>query len=147
VYSPRTLDDSLAKQLGQPRFRTHLLVGFAILAFLLAMAGIYGVVSFQVGQRTHEMGIRIALGASHGRVLRMMIWQGMMPTLIGLGFGLLSSIGLSQFLSAMLYGIRPLDPVTYVGSSILLAGCSLVASYIPTRRVMQLDPSQALRWE
>lgn len=147
VDPPRLFEDQIATELAQPRFQTHFFGGFTILAFLLAMAGIYGIISFHISQRTIEMGIRIALGASPGRVLRMMIWQGMIPTVIGLAFGLLSAIWLSHFLSGMLYGIRPLDPATYVGASILLAGCSLLAIYLPTRRVMHIDPSQALRWE
>src|SRR5208282_3006082 len=125
-----------------------LLLGiFAGLAFLLAVVGIYGIVSYSVSQRTHEIGIRMALGAKRDDVLRLLLAQGMAPTLIGIAVGLFAAFGLTRLLSSFLYGVRPTDLVTFVVVSALFIAVAAIATYIPARRASKVDPMVALRYE
>jgi len=147
VADMRTLESVVNASLAQPRLNTLLLTGFAALALLLAAIGIYGVISYSVAQRTREIGIRMALGAPRGKVFRLVVGEGMVLALAGLGVGLLAAAGLTRLMSSLLYGVRPGDPLTYLAVSLLLAGIAFVASYGPARRATKVDPMVALRYE
>jgi putative ABC transport system permease protein len=147
VADVMTLEGVLSKSVAEPRFRTLVLGFFAGLALSLALVGIYGVMSYAVAQRTHELGIRMALGAERGNVLKLVVRQGLALTFIGLGAGLVVALALTRFLVSFLYGVRPTDPATFVAVSFALAAAGLVASYIPARRATKVDPIVALRYE
>ena len=127
--------------------RTALLVVFGLLALMLAAIGIYGVISYTVVQRTHEMGLRAALGASACDQLRLVLKGGMILTAIGMGIGIAGAFVLTRLLASLLFGVEPRDPVTFVAVAALLAGIALLACYIPARRSYQVDPMAALRYE
>ena len=137
----------LARRLSEPRFNTLLLGSFAALGLLLAAIGIYGVVSFLVTQRTHEFGIRMALGAQAANVLKLVLGQAMLLSLIGVGLGLLASMALTRLMSDLIYGVQPTDPLTLIAVALLLAVITIIASYIPARRATKVDPLVALRYE
>jgi putative ABC transport system permease protein len=147
VSNIRTMEQVLADSVAQPRIFTLLLGVFAALALALASVGIYGVVSYSVSQRTHEVGVRLALGAEQFDVLRLVVGQGMLLTGIGLGIGLAGAMALTRFLSSFLYGVRPTDPITFAAVALALAGVALLATYIPARRAMKVDPVVALHYE
>jgi putative ABC transport system permease protein len=141
------MDDRLAEFLAQPRFRTVVLGAFAGLALLLAAIGIFGVLSQSVSQRTHELGIRMALGAERGQVLWLIVRQGMSLAIAGTGIGLLAALAADRLLAAMLYGVKPTDPMTMASVCLVLVAVALLASYIPARRATKVDPVVALRYE
>ena len=147
ISSMGTMEQLISQSVTAPRFRTLLLGIFAGLAFLLAVVGIYGIVSYSVSQRTHEIGIRMALGAKRDDVLRLLLAQGMAPTLIGIAVGLFAAFGLTRLLSSFLYGVRPTDLVTFVVVSALFIAVAAIATYIPARRASKVDPMVALRYE
>jgi ABC-type antimicrobial peptide transport system permease subunit len=124
-----------------------LLALFGTLSLALASVGIYGVVSYAVAQRTREVGIRMALGAGRGEVLRRLVSEGLLLTLAGLGVGLVAALALARLMTSMLYGVTPSDPATFLTVSVLLAGVAFLASYIPARRATKVDPMVALRCE
>lgn len=142
-----TLDRMLADQLAEPRFQTQLMGSFALLALLLAVVGIYSVNAYAVTQRRHEIGVRLALGASQGAVLRQIIGQGMRPAAIGIGAGIVGAIAVASLLKSVLVGVSATDPVTLVGVAALLAAVAAVACYIPARKAARIDPAEALRPE
>jgi putative ABC transport system permease protein len=127
------------------RFYAILLGTFAAIAAILGAIGIYGVLAYAVGQRTQEIGIRMALGAERGAVLQMVLRHGIALMTLGIGLGLAGAAGLARYLSGMLFDLTPLDPATYVAVAILFAAVALVASYLPARRATLIDPMVALR--
>jgi predicted permease len=139
----RIISDSVSAQ----RFSMILMAIFATLALTMASVGIYGVISYSVNQRTHEIGIRMALGAEKGDVLRMVIGQGLKLTLIGVAIGIAGALALTRFLSSLLYGVKPTDPLTFIAVSLILTAVALLACYIPARRAAKVDPMVALRCE
>jgi putative ABC transport system permease protein len=141
------LDDVLVASRAQPRFSTSLLVLFASFALGLAMVGIYGVTSYSVGQRTREIGIRMALGARASENLRLIIRQGFQQVAAGVMLGLVASMGLMHTLSGMLFGVTPTDPAVYLFVAVALAAIALLACAIPARRATKVDPMVALRHE
>jgi predicted permease len=147
VYGTESMNDVISDSLSTQRFAMILLGVFASLALVLASIGIYGVISYVVGQRTREIGIRMALGAERGRVLQMVLLQAGRMVLLGLGIGLLAAIGLTRLMSAMLFGVSSFDPLTLVGVVVLLAMVALLACYWPARRATKIDPVVALRYE
>ena len=143
----RSMAEILAESVAQPRDQTMLVGLFGITGLILAAVGIYGVTSYTVSQRTREIGIRMALGANRNDVLRLVVGQGFKLTLLGVGIGILSALGLTRFLSASLYGIKATDPMTFALLSLVLASVALIASYIPARRATKVDAMLALRHE
>jgi predicted permease len=143
----RTLDEMMARVLVPWRFSMTLIGTFAALALVLAAAGIYGVISYTVGQRTNEIGIRMALGAQPADVFRMILRQGMGVVLTGVGVGLAGAFYLTRFMVSQLYGVRPTDAITFVTIPVILIVVALAASYLPARRATRVDPVIALRYE
>jgi putative ABC transport system permease protein len=141
----RPLDEVIGASLTQRRFNMTLLTVFAGIALVLAIAGIYGTVSYAVAQRTQELGIRVALGATGHDVLRLVLWDGLKPVVLGLIVGLIGAIGLSRSLDRLVYGISTSDPATFVALPLLLATVAVVASLIPALRAARVDPMTALR--
>jgi len=142
-----TMPELLSQSVAQPRFYTGLLTSFAVIAFALAALGIYGVVSYTVTQRVHELGIRIALGADKRDVLKLVLGKGMVLTLAGLAIGLGGSLALTRLISGLLFGISPTDPPTFAVVTLLLMGVALLACYVPARRATKVDPIVSLRCE
>jgi putative ABC transport system permease protein len=142
-----TLEVSLWENVAAPRLRTLLFGIFAGLAVALAMAGIYGVMAFVVGQRANEIGLRMALGASPFTVMAMVMRQGLALAAIGLAIGLAGAVAATRLLTQLLFEVKPGDPLTYAGVSVLLAFVALAASYFPARRATKVDPLSALRQE
>ncbi|HEY2713723.1 MAG TPA: ABC transporter permease [Chthoniobacterales bacterium] len=147
VFNAVSLEDGLADSLWQPRLRAWLLGFFSCFALLLAASGLYGVVAFGVAQRMREIGIRLALGATPGGVLSLVVRQGMRAVVIGLMLGVLAAWSLARALEATLYGIGRTDPWSYGGASLLLFTAALVACWLPARRAAHLNPGEALRME
>jgi putative ABC transport system permease protein len=147
IYRLSTMQQKLAGTLERSRFDTFLLALFAATALLLSSVGIYGVLSYTVAQRTREIGIRVALGATREHVLRDVLGHGLRLTAIGLAIGLIAAISGTRLLSALLYGVRSTDPVTFAAVSAVLLVVALFASYLPARRAMRVDPLVALRYE
>jgi predicted permease len=147
VEGIHTLHDDLEESLHQDRLVTALCSVFGAVALALACVGLYGVLSFGVARRTNEMGIRVALGARPRDILWMVTGQGVRLAVIGLGFGIIGAMVVTRYLSSLLYGIRPTDPLTFLGVSVVLIGVALLACYIPARRATKVDPLVALRYE
>ncbi len=147
VLMTRTMADIYSDSVAQRRFNTALIVAFAALALLLAMVGVYGLMAFAVAQRTHEMGVRIALGAQRGDVLKLVLGRGLRLALLGIVFGLAAAFFLTRFLSKLLFNVAQTDPATFIVVSLCLGGIALFASYIPARRAGRVDPMVALRCE
>jgi putative ABC transport system permease protein len=147
VWGMRSLEDVVAGTRGQPVFLATLLAVFAGVALLLAGVGIYGVMSYAVAQRTHEIGIRLALGASGRRVLGEVVARAAKLTAAAVAIGLVAAVAGGRFASAVLFGVRPSDPVTLLSAAAVLAFVSLVACYVPARRASRVDPVVALAEE
>jgi predicted permease len=147
IFSIRSMDQLLGNSLEQRRLMLMLLVGFAVLALLLATIGIYGVISYTVRQHTHELGVRMALGAQTGDVLKLVLAQGLKLVLLGIVIGLPAALALTRLMETLLFGVHPADPVTFVVITLLLMGVALLACYIPARRATKVDPMVALKYE
>ncbi len=146
-YQPDTMDNIISRSLAARRFAMILLAVFAALALLLSSIGIYGVISYIAGQRTHEIGIRIALGAQRSDVLKIVLGQGARLALIGVAIGLAAAAGLTRLMTTILYGVSTTDPLTFAAVAVVLTLVALAACYIPARRAMRVDPMVALRYE
>jgi putative ABC transport system permease protein len=147
IRRPLLLEKAIAGSVAPQRFLTTLLLLFAGLALMLAMVGIYGVMSYSVAQRTQEIGIRIALGAQASDVLKLIVGQGLILALIGVGFGVAAAFGLTRVIASLLYGVSATDPATFAAIALLLTSVALAACYIPARRATKVDPMEALRCE
>jgi len=147
VFGERTLEQLVSDSLSRRRFALQVVGLFGILALLLASVGIYGVIAYSVNQRTREIGIRVALGASRTAILRWVLKQGLLLIAAGIAIGLLAAFAATRLLRTMLFGIGPTDVVTYVGLALLLTAVALIACYIPARRATRVDPLVALRAE
>jgi predicted permease len=145
VHAPENMEKIVADSISNKRFTMTLLGVFALLALLLASIGIYGVLSYMVGQRTKEIGVRLALGAQKFDVLRMVLKDGARMTLAGILIGLVGALALTRLMGTMLYGVRPTDPVTFVSVAAGLTAIAMLACYVPARRAMKVDPMEALR--
>jgi putative ABC transport system permease protein len=147
INSPSTLEQVMSESVAQPRFRTFLLGLFAAIALLLAAIGIYGVIAYSVAQRTHEIGIRMALGAQRVDVLRLVAGRGLRLTLAGLAIGVVVALAVTRLLSTLLFGVGPTDPLTFAAMAVLLCAVAVVACAEPAHRAMRVDPMVALRYE
>jgi predicted permease len=147
ITRPQTMNEVIAGTLARRRFSMTLLNAFAVVALLLASVGLYGVISYLVGQRTHELGVRIALGAGRRAVLRLVINHGMKMALGGVAIGLIAAFGLTRLMANMLYGVSPTDPVTFAAIALLLAAVAMAACLVPAWRATKVDPLVALRHE
>ena len=147
VYGVRPMEDVVANSIATQRLAMMLLSVFSTLALVLSAIGIYGVISYLAGQRTHEIGVRMALGASSADVLKMVLGEGMRITLVGVGIGIVAALGLTRLIAKIIYGVGAADPITFGVVTILLTGVALLACYIPARRAMRVDPIIALRYE
>jgi putative ABC transport system permease protein len=147
VYGGQTMEEIIADSLAARRFSMILLGIFAALALLLSSIGIYGVISYFVGQRTREIGIRVALGAQKLDVLRLVIGQGTRMALLGVGAGVVAGLLLTRLMAKMLYGVSATDPWTFAAVAALLLGVTTLACYVPARRATRVDPVVALRYE
>jgi predicted permease len=147
IFGVRTMEQIIAAGLAERRFTMLLLIIFASTALVLAAIGIYGVMSYAVTRRTHELGVRMALGATRGDVLRLVVREGMVLAVIGMAAGLAAALVLTRLMSSLLYGVRPADPLTLLSVSLALGGVAFLASFIPARRATQVDPMGALRCE
>jgi putative ABC transport system permease protein len=147
VSDVRTMEDRIGQSIARMRFQTSLLAAFASIAVVLAVIGVYGVMAYSVEQRTHEIGVRLALGAEPQRLQRWITGQGMRLAGVGLIAGLITAAAATRALHSLLYGVEPGDPATFVTAALLLAAACLFASYLPARRATAVDPAMALRGE
>jgi putative ABC transport system permease protein len=147
LFDAAAMDALLTRELATQRFSAALLSAFALFALLLAAVGIYGVMAYTVSQRTHEIGVRMALGAAPGNVLKMILARGLALALVGVSTGLTASFLLTRFLRSLLYGVQPTDPLTFVVVALTLLGVAFLACWLPARRAMRVDPMVALRYE
>ncbi|MEO5897425.1 MAG: ABC transporter permease [Vicinamibacterales bacterium] len=145
IDSARPMNEVVSTSVAEPRFRTMLLGGFAVTALVLAAVGVYGLISFSVAQRTREIGIRVALGARPAQVMAPIVREGMTLAAIGVGLGLVGAVFATRLLSTLLFGVKPNDPLTFGGVAALMFGVALLASYLPSRRALRVDPLTALR--
>jgi predicted permease len=147
VFGAQTLDEMVSASLSQRRFAIEMVGLFALTALLLAGLGIYGVISYIVSERTHEIGVRLALGAQKQNILHMVLRQGLRLAIAGAAAGLMLALVVSHWMAGLLYGVRPVDPLTFTAVALLLIAVALLACYVPARRAIRVDPLVALRYE
>jgi ABC-type antimicrobial peptide transport system permease subunit len=147
IYDAKTLTEHLELPLLPARITASMLGAFGILSLFLAAVGVFGVMSYVVSRRAHEIGVRLALGARPGAVLRLLLRQGMTPVAIGVAIGLIGALGLTRLMSSLLFGVSPTDPLTFAGVAALLVTVALLACYLPARRAMKVDFATSLRHE
>ncbi|HXU21138.1 MAG TPA: FtsX-like permease family protein, partial [Verrucomicrobiae bacterium] len=147
MYGAQPLEEVISDSLASRRFSMILLGVFAAIALVLSAIGIYGVISYVVGQRTHEIGIRLALGAHPGDVMRLILGQATRLALIGVAIGIAAALALTRLMTKIIFGVNAHDPLTFAGVAFVLVIVALAACYIPARRAMRTDPMVALRYE
>jgi putative ABC transport system permease protein len=147
LYDVQTMDEIVFRSMAPRRFNMLLLTIFAGVALLLALVGVYGVLAYSVGQRTAEIGLRVALGATPRSVLTLIVGQGMRPIMVGIAIGMAGAVGLSHFVSSLLFNVKPVDPLTYGAVALLVAVAALLSCYVPALRALRVDPVAALRQE
>jgi putative ABC transport system permease protein len=147
IYEVRTMEERLFESVTQPRFRTALLGAFAALALVMAVVGLYAVMAVSVAQRTHELGIRVALGAQRCDVIGLVLRQGMKLAGLGVVIGLAGAWALSRVLTTLLYEVKPTDPLTFLAVPVLLIAVAILACWLPARQAARVDPITALRQE
>jgi ABC-type antimicrobial peptide transport system permease subunit len=147
IYGDQTMESIIAESIAERRFAMILLGAFAVLALGLATIGIYGVIAYVVGQRTQEIGIRMALGAQRRDVLGLILWQGTRLALGGVAIGTAAAFALTRLMSRLLYGVAATDPLTFALLAAILTLVAVAACYLPARRATRVDPVAALRWE
>jgi putative ABC transport system permease protein len=145
VFAIRPLEEYVATSIGPQKFYATLVGIFAAVALALAAVGLYGVIAYAVSQRTHELGVRVALGATRGRIAGMVVKQGLGLTIGGAAVGVVAAVLVTRVLSALLYGVSALDPLTFAIVLLVLLGVAMVASYVPARRAARVDPLVAMR--
>jgi putative ABC transport system permease protein len=145
VFAVRPLEDYVATSIGPQRFYATLVGIFAAVALALAAVGLYGVIAYAVSQRTHELGVRVALGATSSRIASMVVAQGLSLTIGGAVVGVVAAVMVTRVLSALLYGVSALDPFTFIAVLLILIAVAAVASYVPARRAARVDPLVAMR--
>jgi putative ABC transport system permease protein len=143
----QTMDEVVSQSVAPRRFNMFLLSIFAAVALLLALIGVYGVLAYSVGRRTAEIGLRIALGATPRSVMALIVGQGMRPIMVGIAIGMAGAVGLSHFVSSLLFNVKPVDPLTYGAVALLVAVAALLSCYVPALRALRIDPVAALRQE
>jgi putative ABC transport system permease protein len=143
----RTMDQVFGASVAQPRFSMLVVALFALLALVLSAVGIYGVMAYSVSRRAHEIGVRMALGARRGQVLKLVLKEGMTLVALGIAIGLFGAFALTRLLATLLFGVSAKDPITFIAVSTLLAAVAFIACYIPARRATKVDPLVALRYE
>ena len=147
LFNIKLMEQRVSEAAAQPRFRTLLLGIFAALALILASVGIYGIISYSVTERTHEIGLRVALGAQRKHIFKLIVVQGMKLVLIGVGIGLVGAFILTRVMSTFLFGVSATDPLTFGGITLLLLVVAFLACYLPARRATRVDPMVALHYE
>lgn len=147
IYRNRTMEEFISESMARSSFTTLLLGSFAALAMILALVGIYGVMSYSVTRRTHEIGVRMALGANRRNVIRMVVYEGMGLASVGVMTGLAGAAALTRLLETLLFGVTRTDPATFIFAAVVLLSAALAAIYLPARRATQVDPMEALRQE
>jgi putative ABC transport system permease protein len=147
VYDVKTMQQVVSESVSQPRLYTLLLGIFATLALVLAAVGIYGVMNYSVAQRTHEIGIRMALGAQRGDILKLVVGQGMLLAVLGIVLGLVAAFLVTRVMESLLFGVSTRDLATFFSIPLVLAVVAFLSSYIPARRATRVDPMVALRYE
>jgi putative ABC transport system permease protein len=147
IFKPRTMEDVISDSMQDLSLQTVLLGVFATLAVLLAAVGLYSVMAYLVTQRTHEIGVRMALGAQQADVLQLVLRQGSRLIFIGVGTGIATALALARLMSSLLFGVSAYDPFTFAGVAILLTAVAVAACYIPARRAARVDPMVTLRYE